>query len=257
MLIRDDPATVLEERPQTIAGYVYERFVPRTVTEHLCEKFAELAHIHNSKRHEFDECIAEALAKWFGDVFFHSDSDAALRVLLMMKRSATDLYQWLVVLTEEPLSDYVYTEVWWKLLCEQRETDPKLAEIAVSVGKVLDLIERTLATRGHDSGRPPGVRQYPGLDTLVFRLELCAQFYGGKFTIDKKPKGGKGRMIEAINLLRNQLLTSVDGGKKLAKYIPPRDQHPASTYDRAINAARKEARRLRGSHFDRPLLELL
>jgi hypothetical protein len=44
-------------------------------------------------------------------------------------------------------------------------------------------------------------------------------------------------MIEALNLLRTVLST------ELAEAIPLADEHPISTYKRAINHARKAARR--------------
>ena len=71
----------------------------------------------------------------------------------------------------------------------------------------------------------------------MYHLEFSAQLAGGKFTVHKK-NGGKGTIIEALNLLRNVMLAR---GEKLAAAIPLPAKHPISTYVRAINEARKAA----------------
>jgi hypothetical protein len=62
-----------------------------TPRRYLCEKFAKLADIQDSERHQFDEYAAEAMTRWFGAVFFHSKSGSADLILRAMKRSVTDV----------------------------------------------------------------------------------------------------------------------------------------------------------------------
>jgi hypothetical protein len=196
---------------------------------YLCEEFAKLAKIQDSKRHQFDEHIAKALTRWFCGVIFFSGSGSAAPIFGAMKRNLTDVHEKLA----EP------SGVWWRISFEREETDPSVADMFDDVMKLVAVIERTMA-RGHDRGAPAGVRQYPELDTLVFHLELGAQLSDGKFTVQKKPVG-KGTIIEALNLLRYVVRTNIVTGEKLAAAIPLPDQHPISTYARTINDARKAA----------------
>ena len=168
-----------------------------TPRRYLCEKFAKLADIQDLERRQFDEYAAEAMTRWFGAVFFHSKSGSADLILRAMKRSVTDVYKQLAKL-DEP-ADLLHRHVGWRLSYECEETDPSNADMLDKVSKFVAVIERALA-RGHGGGRKAGVGQYPGVDALVFRLELGAQLAGGKFTVDKK--SGKGTIIEALNLLR-------------------------------------------------------
>jgi len=208
-----------------------------TPRRYLCEEFAELADIQDSERHQFYEYAAKALTRWFDAAIFHKSGSAAC-ILGALKRSMTDSCEQLAAVnaSRDPLHLYAG----WALSYESEETDPSIADMLDKGNKFVALIERTLA-RGHDRGRKAGVEQYPGLDTLVFRLELGAQLAGGKFTVDKK--NGKGTIIEALNLLRTTVVqTNVVTGKELAAAIPLAGRHPASTYERAIYDARKTAR---------------
>jgi hypothetical protein len=230
----------------------------------VCERFARLAHVRDSKRAQFYRNVLDALMKWYVDTRSLNETGAVTRRLLAMKHSATYLYEelagvrailqinrpkLLALFDKEGFSIDEYSlrlEVMRKLHVSSTKTGPNFVEMVNGmvngIANVLALIERTLNVRGHSRGRPAGVRKYRGLDTLVFRLELSAQLAEGKFTSAKNPKGGKGTMIEALDLLRNELLTKVDDGERLATFIPVQGQHPASTYERAINDARKSAR---------------
>jgi hypothetical protein len=81
-------------------------------------------------------------------------------------------------------------------------------------------------------GRPSGRREYPGLKDLVFELEYEAYFAGGGFGIPNK-KLKKGRLIEALNFMRETLCDSVDWAW-LAKFLPAPGEHPVSVYENAL-----------------------
>jgi hypothetical protein len=201
---------------------------------YLCEKFSELAKIPDAKRHQFNEHVAKELTRWFCAVIFHSGGGSAAPILAAMKRNLTDVYEKLANPNEAVSAD-LHLRVWMRLSFELE--DSSVADMLEGVEKSIAAIERALA-RGHERRGPsPGVSQYPEVDTLVFFLEFGAQLAGGKFTAHKiRNGGGKGTMIEALNFLRTALPT------KLAEAIPLADQHPISTYKRAINQARKAGR---------------
>jgi hypothetical protein len=191
---------------------------------YLCENLAKLAKIQDSKRRMFDEHASKALRTWFCSVILDIGSSSTAPILGGMKRNLTDVCEKLRGLSG------------LKLSLECGTTEFSLAGVVDDLKKILGVIERTLP-RGHDRGRPAGIRQYPELDALVYHLEFSAQLAGGKFTVHKK-NGGKGTIIEALNLLRNVMLAR---GEKLAAAIPLPAKHPISTYVRAINEARKAA----------------
>lgn len=197
---------------------------------YLCEEFAKLAKIQHSKRQQFDGHVAKALTSWACAVNCHSRSGSAAPILGEMKRNLTDVYEKLAN-PNGALSGDLHFSVWSRLSSELEHSG--VVDILNAVGKSIAAIERALA-RGHERRGPsPGVRQYPEVDTLVFSLELGAQLAGRKFTAHKMQNGdGKGTMIEALNLLRTVLPT------ELAEAIPLADQHPISTYKRAIKCAR-------------------
>jgi hypothetical protein len=98
--------------------------------------------------------------------------------------------------------------------------------------------------RPQQPGAPPGSRKFPMADALVAYLETVAQSAGGKFTINKKIKGGKGTIIQAMDLLR-KLCIANPKLKFLAEYLPPAGQHPLATYERTMDAIRKLAKEVR------------
>jgi hypothetical protein len=191
---------------------------------YLCEKLAKLAKIQVSKRRKFDEHVSKTLRIWFCSVIHIRRSGSTASILGGMKRNLTDVCEKLTGLSGD--------DVLFKLSLECGS----IAGVVDDLKKAIAVIERTLP-RGHDRGRPAGIRQYPELDALVYHLEFSAQLAGGKFTVHKK-NGGKGTIIEALNLLRNVMLAH---GEKLAAAIPLPAKHPISTYERAINEARKAA----------------
>jgi hypothetical protein len=202
---------------------------------YLCEKFAKLAHIQDSKRHLFDKHIAEALHRWVGAFFLHTESGSAVRTLGALKRSMINFSELLAKVNGT--DDLLHDNVRWRLSFELEDIDPTISELLDGAKKFGAVIDRALG-RGHDRrGRTVGVRQYPEIDTLVFYLELSAQRAGGKFTAHKIQNGGggKGTMIEALNLLRTVV------SAELAEALPAAGQHPISTYKRVINHARKVA----------------
>jgi hypothetical protein len=202
----------------------------RMPLSYLCENFAKLANIQNSKRRKFDEHVWKALTRWYCAVFFDTRSGSAGPILVGMKRNLTEVRESLIFGGNLLLN--------LSLECEKGDTS--IAVLVDRFRKFEAVIERALP-RGHSRGRPAGVSQHPELDALVFHLELAAQLAGGKFTVHKK-NGGKGTIIEALNLLRNVLEANVGTGKKdPATAIPAAAKHPFSTYARAINDARKAA----------------
>jgi hypothetical protein len=195
---------------------------------YLCEKFAKLAKIQDSKRRTFDEHASKALRKWFGSVILDVRSGSTAHILGGIKRNLTDVC--------EKLTGLSGGDVLFKLSLECGTTEISIASVVKDLKKVIAVVERTLP-RGHDRGRPAGIRQYPELDALVYHLEFSAQLAGGKFTVHKK-NGGKGTIIEALNFLRNIMRAH---GEKLAAAIPLPAKHPIKTYERAIKDARKAA----------------
>jgi hypothetical protein len=195
---------------------------------YISEKFAELAKIQDSKRRMFEEHVSKALTAWSCSAILDIRSGSTAPRLRRMKRNLIDVCE---------LSGVGGDDLLLKLSLECEITGISITDVIDGWKKIKAVIERTLP-RGQNGGRPAGIRQYPELDALVYRLEFSAQVAGGKFTVHKK-NGGKGTIIEALNLLRN--VVRVSSGEKLAAAIPLPAKHPISTYARAIHDARKAA----------------
>jgi hypothetical protein len=195
---------------------------------YISEKFAELAKIQDSKRRMFEEHVSKALTAWSCSAILDIRSGSTAPRLRRMKRNLIDVCE---------LSGVGGDDLLLKLSLECEITGISITDVIDGWKKIKAVIERTLP-RGQNGGRPAGIRQYPELDALVYRLEFSAQVAGGKFTVHKK-NGGKGTIIQALNLLRN--VVRVSSGEKLAAAIPLPAKHPISTYARAIHDARKAA----------------
>jgi hypothetical protein len=195
---------------------------------YISEKFAELAKIQDSKRRMFEEHVSKALTAWSCSAILDIRSGSTAPRLRRMKRNLIDVCE---------LTGVGGDDLLLKLSLECEITGISIIDVIDGWKKIKAVIERALP-RGQNGGRPAGIRQYPELDALVYRLEFSAQVAGGKFTVHKK-NGGKGTIIEALNLLRN--VVRVSSGEKLAAAIPLPAKHPISTYARAIHDARKAA----------------
>jgi hypothetical protein len=119
------------------------------------------------------------------------------------------------------------------------------AHILKELSALIDACNKTLGAprkTGRKRGsRNRGTERYPGLDELIWDLEITARCEGGGFTVHRK-QGAKGTLIRALDWLRNRLLTDPDL-KHLADFIPPPGRHPVATYEYYVRVARDTARK--------------
>ena len=131
-----------------------------------------------------------------------------------------------------------------------RNGEPPFTDIDSLCGVLSKLIEgiRGETRPKRQQGKPFGIKKYPGLNTLVFKLGICAETHlVAPFTVHinkmEDLRIAAGSLIEALDSLRDFLLDSQMA--ELASELPTRDEHPTyvSSYQRALSAAREEVQR--------------
>jgi len=85
-------------------------------------------------------------------------------------------------------------------------------------------------------GRPRGPTRFRDLETLVFGLEFIARLAGGGFTLDRAL--GKGTLLDALDAMKARLHKEAEWSW-IARFMPPPNKHPLSTYQRILVRARR------------------
>jgi hypothetical protein len=127
--------------------------------------------------------------------------------------------------------------------CDSTYTEPSLNlnALFVLLSATIKIIDGyKLEDEPYRRGRPTGIRRFPGLDNLVFLLQLSSLSANASFTAYTEGNIAKGSLINALDMLWHYLASKSDW-KYLTAFLPNPDQHRAliSSYQRILKDARQ------------------
>jgi hypothetical protein len=229
-------------------------------------RLANFAKIPNSETARFSDAVSDAFGRWL--MSQDDRRSSVVDVLDEVLDAANELRRLLQKLDDEhgrprrfdsypsesleilrknfqpfKREDALFVATGWLNAGLQMAQQPRKVNVADFLGDLSIFIVATkkmkrAITGRADSGRPLGVKKFPGLYRLVVMLEHAAQIAGGSFPLNKKE--GKGPLLYALDWLRAEFLKRRET-EWIGSLIPAPDQHPISTYARILSDARQAA----------------
>jgi hypothetical protein len=192
---------------------------PSAETRAIFAKFAQLARVPASRADDFLSWVINALDDWSDAVALKGRTeDDFINLVTDVRHKTAALCRSLENLRQH--RELKGAPIYW---------------LAGDVLGRLSVLADLLYRYPHKQGRPRGAKNYPGVETLVFILELGARKCNGRFTLDKRH--GKGTLIQALDWLRAYCLDTPEW-RWNADFLPPPGRHPLAVYETAIRKAR-------------------
>jgi hypothetical protein len=250
-MLKQTPATQLGERQNEPSADA-----PASIFEGIAAPLAKFAKIPPQKTEQFADHIEFSIICWVVNADFGSSRAARdfLGLLNDTRNTATRLQQKLKE-AQRYLEERHRVGIrpmggleWWRRifftlnLADFGIAKPVQPDLVARAISVLSELTAALNKISRPRGRRRGVKEYPGLEVLIFDLEQAARENGGGFTLDKRCR--KGTIVDALNWLR-AYCSGLEG--ELEKYLPPRGRHSASQEPPMVTRlpARSSARRPR------------
>jgi hypothetical protein len=214
------------------------------LVEEVGPTIAGLARVSLSKYPWFLPGVRRALRRWELDIVFHAKSGNPDRLLHQMLKNIEVLQCQLGELTEnadDEGQNNVLLNAGAKLEIELAELETggvSLDHIADSICCLEIAVARAISRATRPRGAIPDFDRFPGLNSLVVKLQEVAQSSGGNFTAHGRGARGKGSIVRAINEIRDFLLRVGLGEEYRTQCLPARDQHPVATYEKLLRYAR-------------------
>jgi hypothetical protein len=225
----------------------------------VAAKLTKLAGVQNSKAKQFSDDLLEIIVAWqahacrviqapsivdlYNKVFYAANS---LHRLLQEVKGARNAFRngARVPIEHRALLEPLRKEHVLLLASRQLIDGLRAAPRKISISDLLASLsvlakvakdEKKMMTSAQGRGRPRGIKNYPGLNRLIFELEYRARAADGGFHVNNRDR--KGSMLDALDLLRTYFMNEPELNW-LGPLLPPPDRHPVSTYQRIIKSAR-------------------